>query len=117
MIELRNCGSSIPAAGDDARRRSSSGQSGSSGARDAVPAPSGAAASMDRQGFRASSHLDTLGTRTPPLCFLLCETEHPLTYLIENMSSSYNRSHATEAKNAKVAIYTGVHFVLVSNNT
>jgi hypothetical protein len=87
------------------RRQSSGGQSGSSGAGDALPAPSGAAASMDRQGFRARGHLDTLGTRTPPLRFLLCETEHPLTYLIENMSSSYNRSHATAAKNAKVAIY------------
>jgi hypothetical protein len=54
MIELRNCGSSVPAAGGGARRRSSGGQSGSSGAGDALPAPSGAAASMDRQGFRAS---------------------------------------------------------------
>jgi hypothetical protein len=104
-MELRNYGSSVPAAGGSVRRQSSGGQSGSSGAGDALPAPSGAAASMDRQGFRARGHLDTLGTRTPPLRFLLCETEHPLTYLIENMSSSYNRSHATAAKNAKVAIY------------
>lgn len=42
------------------RRQSSGGQSGSSGAGDALPAPSGAAASMDRQGFRARGHLDTL---------------------------------------------------------
>jgi hypothetical protein len=46
MIELRNYGSFVPAVGGGARRQSSGGQSGSSGAGDALPNPSVAAASL-----------------------------------------------------------------------
>jgi hypothetical protein len=65
MIELRKCGSCVPAAGSGGGR-GSGGRSASAGGGDACAAPSGAAASMDREGLGPAAEKRGSGGRRPP---------------------------------------------------